>query len=213
MILDYIFLDESICPSCKEEEIGSGYFCKPCTERLDLVNYSEYTDQINMLLSYPLFYNNFLSKLVSQFKFGGQTHLYKPFGDLMYDLGVQESIFDRVDTIVPVPLHRAKYKQRGYNQSYLLAKRISEKTGIPIRDKLVKKVKRTKEQNTLSTSERMSNLDGSIRTDDEVYKYKILLIDDVYTTGSTINSILDSFSEDPVHIETLVLTSGQRIIY
>jgi ComF family protein len=92
------------------------------------------------------------------------------------------------DLIIPVPVHWRKEAIRGYNQAYLLAKPLAMKLEKPIlRDVLVKS-KWTREQNTLSAYERKRNLAGSfrVRKRERIQGMRILLIDDIFTTGSTI---------------------------
>lgn len=213
MILDYLFLEESKCPLCKEEDKGSLGYCHDCRTRLDRVDFFSYKDEIAMNLTYPLFYNSYLSKLLADFKFRGQTYLYRVFGDLMYEAGLEHGIFDRVTSLVPVPLHKKSYRLRGYNQSYLLAKRIAERSGLEVEKDLLVKIKRTKEQNKLSLLDRRDNLKDSMEIKEEFYKKKVLLIDDVYTTGATINSITSAMTRPALAIEALVLASGNRIIF
>lgn len=211
MILDYFFLDPDICPSCKENEKTGQVFCSECLMKIDRVDYYEYEDNISMNLSYPLFYNYFTRDLIAKYKFQGENHLYRSLGELMYLSGVKENIFEKVDMIVPVPLHIRNYKKRGFNQSELLAQRIAELSGLEMRTDLVKKIKKTRVQHDLSLRKRMTNLANSIAIEEEFYKYKILLIDDVYTTGATINSIVKAMDRSPVYIEAMVLASAQRI--
>lgn len=211
MILDYFYLDSDICPFCKEEEKFNEIFCEECSMKIDRVDYYEYEDNISMKLSYPLFYNDFAKNLIAKYKFRGETHLYKSLGELMYEMGVKYEIFNKVDLIIPVPLYTKNYKKRGYNQSELLSKRIGELSGLEVRTDLLQKIKRTKVQHDLSPNERMTNLKNSIAVAEDIYKYKILLIDDVYTTGATINSIIKSMNKSPAYIETMVLASAQRI--
>ena len=96
----------------------------------------------------------------------------------------------RPQLILPVPMHRKRKRKRGYNQSELLAKKISRYLGIPYDAELLKCVRETGEQKTLGRRERMQNLKGSFSVTKELNGIKnILLVDDVYTTGSTIDEI------------------------
>lgn len=129
----------------------------------------------------------------------------------MYETGVKYGVFNNINLIVPVPLYNKNYKKRGYNQSELLAKQIGELSGLQVRTDLLKKIKRTKVQHDLSPTDRMTNLRNSIAVAEDIYKYKVLLIDDVYTTGATINSIVNAMNKSPAYIEAMVLASAQRI--
>lgn len=94
-----------------------------------------------------------------------------------------------IDLIVPVPLHRSRKAERGYNQAELLAKYLSSKLGIPLNSRNLIRTKATKIQNKLSRHEREQNLkDAFIIRQSNVFKDKrILLVDDIFTTGATVN--------------------------
>ena len=95
----------------------------------------------------------------------------------------------KVDLIVPVPLDRIKRKERGYNQAALLAKPISWETGIPYSEGVLAREKITSQQVGLSLSEREMNMAGAFKADRTLAAGKaFLVIDDVVTTGSTINA-------------------------
>lgn len=95
------------------------------------------------------------------------------------------------ECIVPVPLHPSKLRQRGFNQAELLARALGEELDIPVR-LLIKKTKKTKDQKTLSREQRSRNIKGAFEADAGAVGKKIpqsvLLVDDVYTTGSTLTA-------------------------
>ena len=95
----------------------------------------------------------------------------------------------RPDLIVPVPLHRKKERQRGFNQSWLLARKISRLTGIPAEKDLVVKNRATASQKKLSAPERKKNLRGAFSVRRRITGITALVIDDVYTTGSTVEEM------------------------
>lgn len=111
------------------------------------------------------------------------------------------------DVILYVPLSKRSYKKRGYNQSKLIANIVSEKCNIEISNSLIK-VKNTKEQKTLSKDERMSNLIDAfyIKDYNEVKNKRVILIDDVVTTGATLlecEKILKKFNASTINILTV----------
>ena len=95
------------------------------------------------------------------------------------------------ECIVPVPLHPSRKRQRGFNQSELLAKALEQELQIPVR-LLLKKHKRTKDQKSLSKNQRKKNVADAFTVDEEVLGEKVpesvLLLDDVMTTGSTLTA-------------------------
>lgn len=95
-----------------------------------------------------------------------------------------------IDLIVPVPLHWKRRLQRGYNQSELIARKVGKMLEIPVETKVVRRVLNTKPQKKLNDKERRRNIKEAFEvTNKGVQNRKILLIDDIYTTGSTINEI------------------------
>ena len=96
------------------------------------------------------------------------------------------------DAIVPVPLHKIKYRERGYNQSALLAKQVSLLINVPVQDNLLIRNRYTKSQTNLSKIARERNVSGAFFCSSSFGAERILLIDDVITTGSTVNACADA---------------------
>ncbi len=96
----------------------------------------------------------------------------------------------RPDLILPVPMHRSRRRKRGYNQSELLAERISRLTGIPCDCEVLRCIRKTSAQKSLGRRERLRNLQGSFEVCGMFREgARILVVDDVYTTGSTMDEI------------------------
>ena len=89
------------------------------------------------------------------------------------------------DCIVPVPLHKKRFRLRGYNQSALLAERLSALTGIPVREDLLIRSRSTRAQSSLSREKRPGNVENAFIASDAVSGMRLLLLDDVRTSGST----------------------------
>jgi len=135
-------------------------------------------------------YDNYLKKSIYQMKF----HNKREYNDFYVDEMLRSSgrVLSewRPDVIVPVPLHKSKQRQRGFNQSELLARGIGKKLGIPISSNLVSRVRATMPQKELSKKNRKINLKNAFKINKYDVKLKrILLIDDIYTTGTTIDTI------------------------
>lgn len=98
----------------------------------------------------------------------------------------------RIDAIIPIPLHKRRKRIRGYNQADILAKHLGKLAGIPVKDKVMMRVKYTKPQKQLNDKERRRNLQQAFRV---VKHWKpvehVLLVDDIYTTGSTIDAVAE----------------------
>ena len=93
------------------------------------------------------------------------------------------------DALIPIPLHGSRLRKRGFNQAQLLAERLGERTGIPVNAALLFRVKKTSPQKELNDAQRRENLKNAFQVrENEVRLKKIVLIDDIYTTGATIDA-------------------------
>ena len=118
------------------------------------------------------------------------------------------SILKSYDTIIPVPISKKRRKERGYNQSELIAKEMAKNLGIEYNTDCLIKVKNIVEQSKLNKEERQKNIQGvyELHKQNKLQNKKILLIDDIYTTGSTVNEcckILKQASPKQIEVFTL----------
>lgn len=93
----------------------------------------------------------------------------------------------RINEIIPVPLHRSRLRKRGFNQSEILASELAELCGLPVRTDVLYRIRMTEPQKKLGKEQRMRNLRGAFGVSREwIPCENVLLIDDIYTTGSTV---------------------------
>jgi len=146
-------------------------------------------------------------QIIHEFKYGRQIHLRHLVAHWLKcaldDERLRQSHFD---VIVPVPLHPARQRERGFNQASLLAELLSAQTSIPVKP-LLERTRYTTTQTALDRSERMENLHNAfrLRKNADVRGLRVLLVDDVLTTGSTLNEcarILKRASVFSVHAAT-----------
>lgn len=116
------------------------------------------------------------------------------------------------EVIVPVPLHPARLQIRGYNQAAEIAEALSNELGIPYSETLLFRTKNTVPQKTLGDSERRKNLQNAFKLQGNVVNYKtVLIIDDIYTTGSTIDACAAVLKENGVsRVYFLTVASGKE---
>ena len=107
----------------------------------------------------------------------------RPLGRLL-DLVIPADLM--VDLVVPVPLQQKRLQQRSYNQALLLAREIARSRRLPLCSKLLIKVRETESQQGLSAGARVKNLQGAFQLQENLSGQRILLIDDVMTTGATV---------------------------
>ena len=128
-------------------------------------------------------------KLLHEFKYGQQRHLKYPLAAWLAEALDDPRLRDRrFDAIVPVPLHPARERQRGFNQARLLAQLLTDEAAVPLRD-VLERVRYTTTQTAHDRAERMRNLQDAfrLRKNADVRGWRVLLIDDVLTTGSTLS--------------------------
>ncbi len=119
-----------------------------------------------------------------------------------------------VEAIVPVPMHWFKERKRGYNQAHVIAESLGHELDIPVYPKLVKRVKNSAPQKLLNDKERKNNLKNAFKTGKfDVKLRKILIIDDIYTTGSTMDEMsraLRSCGVDQIYCLSICIGRGRK---
>jgi ComF family protein len=149
---------------------------------------------------------------VYRFKYLGRSEYAKFYAADIYErLGDEIRRMD-ADALIPIPIHPSRQRERGYNQAQELSLEISRLFGIPTYPDIVKRVKKTIPQKELNPQERQNNLKKAFNISSDVVKLnKTILIDDIYTTGSTIDavaSILKSHGVKEVFFITLCIGEG-----
>lgn len=153
-------------------------------------------------------YDGLIRNLILKYKFNEKPYLYRSFIKFFEIYQKEYAQFDFYDIIVPVPISKKRLKTRGYNQSYLIAKEISKILNIKLENDILSKQKDNIAQSTLNKSEREENVKCVYKlvNENKVKNKKILLIDDIYTTGSTVNEcskILTNGGAEKIDIFTI----------
>ena len=186
-----------VCPTClhKPEPISADYFCVSCRTPflnpapLDAEGRCELCRRgllgFDSAYSYGA-YEGVLRDLIHLFKYARIRPLAGPLGDFIAAAIPRDQTFD---AIVPVPLHWRRRWQRGFNQSALLAQAVARRYGIPIRS-LLRRTRSTTAQAGLTHARRRQNVSGAflVKRKPEVEGRRILLVDDVMTTGATASA-------------------------
>jgi ComF family protein len=133
-----------------------------------------------------------VQKLVHAFKYKNKPQIATLLGKQFAYKYLESEIFVAADYIVPIPIHYARRQQRGYNQAYMIAKGIFEITSIPIENKVLIKNKKIVSQTIKNRSERFVNVLNtfSLKNANKFIGKRILIIDDVFTTGATIEAAI-----------------------
>ncbi len=146
-------------------------------------------------------------------KYAGRKE-YAEFFALELSLFLKEEILKwNADALIPVPLHSTRQRKRGFNQAQLLAEHLGEFLGIPVRSDLLKRCKKTVPQKELSLAERQNNLKKAFKISQYDVKLKtIIVIDDIFTTGSTIDAMSSELRRAGVQkIYFITLAIGEGI--
>ncbi|UCD71310.1 MAG: ComF family protein [Syntrophobacterales bacterium] len=175
------FISPPICPTCGLPfplEMGEDHLCGQCLQR-----------QWHFGSARALgLYEGTMREAIHHLKYSGRSFLAKPLVELL-ERGYPFIDYGSYDILVPVPLHPKRLRERGFNQALLLGKAIGRREGVSCRGFVLKKARWSFPQISLSLKEREENVRGSFSVADPaaVRGKRILLIDDVMTTGSTVN--------------------------
>ncbi|MBI5555141.1 MAG: ComF family protein [Elusimicrobia bacterium] len=184
-----------ICQSCRGKILLIGdYFCRKCGKSLQVETAFCVDCHRDDTLYYESIkaagiYQGVLRESIHVFKYNRRSCLGPDLGEFMLSSYQKHFGLNSFDKLVPVPLHKKQYRQRQYNQSEVLAKNLSRATGIPVAVNVLARIRGTRPQFTLNRQERASNIRNAfqVKNRDWLKGSKVLVIDDICTTGSTIN--------------------------
>ena len=173
--IDRIF--PPICPRCGRPQPG-GVLCPSC------ISWQTAIDGIRS----PFCFNGIIREAIHQLKYRNLRALSGQLAGYLRDFLIDYPL--TVDLIVPVPLHPKRLKERGYNQSALLARDLGKFTGLPVAgNSLIRRQHTLPQAKTVSVTERRKNVAGIFHCEDIIIKNKqVLLIDDVSTSGATMDA-------------------------
>lgn len=188
-------LDESegLCPGCWETlgiingprcgRCGCPGLSRPCTNCAD----KDYVFSRMFALT-P--FSHSVQRMVHMMKYQGQTAAGQTLGRALGRMLEGESLAERRPVVVPVPLHGSRLRERGYNQSVLIARALARVLELSVEDRALRRVRATETQTNLDSAERGANVEGAfiVRRKDLVSERPVLLVDDVVTTGATANA-------------------------
>lgn len=180
-----------LCPSCSEKLIIRPQKICPICKRAEEVRNCQ-NSRLNNLWTLAHYQDYLISDLIHKFKYEHLTSLaeavWKKYLIIFWQKHGEK--ISQKTILIPVPLHKKRYLHRGYNQSEIIASELSKISGLEVNNKLLYRSVYHEPQVGLSGSARLSNVKGifkiNYRAQSAVWGRDILLIDDVYTTGSTM---------------------------
>ena len=204
-LLDLIYKKRCyFCGSTKENVL----MCSSCYEKEDFLPIKIITHREGVSFYSATIYRDNIQRLIRGLKYHNKRDLAFYQAKLMFDYWSKLSKSEEKFVIVPVPLFKKREKKRKYNHMNLVAEEFSKLTGYKVNYELIKRIKDTKPQYKLTKREREENLKDAFECNLISYEgEKLLLIDDILTTGSTMTEIIKSFQNKGVNDLTVFVTS------
>ncbi len=182
-LTDFKPLDAPHCPICGRsfsQGINENHVCENCLRKRPFFDWAVA----------PYLFEGGLMEAIHQFKYGGKSYLAKSLGPLLKQYAGQKLPAGLAQGLVmPIPLHPKRLRERGFNQSLLLARYVAEWPGLELDYLNLRRVRYTQPQTGLKGAERRKNVRRAFKIEDKskVKGHNIILVDDVLTTGSTLN--------------------------
>lgn len=168
------WVQKPLCDRCGRPVTSPTACCSVCQERpLPLKQI-----RAAVLFAHPV------SKLIHNLKYNGAFALANPLASLMAEAWGAWHM--PIDVVLPIPLHAERERKRGYNQSTLLARAFCQRVGVPFAEDVLQRTRFTTPQVGLSAVDRLKNVQNAFQADRSVLGKRVLLIDDVCTTGATM---------------------------
>ena len=178
----------NVCGIC--QTINKNSLCNECETKIEkeiVARVDSYNNKLKYFNKHE--YRGKIRELLIDYKFNNKAYLYKTFSYVILNNPNIITFMNEYEVIIPVPIHKQRYNHRGYNQSELIAKEISKCLSTKFLSNVLIKTKNNSAQSSLNKIERFSNVKDvyKIKNINLIKGKKILLIDDIYTTGNTVN--------------------------
>ena len=217
-LADFVsLLFPELCVACRESLVANEHLlCTDCRFNLPYTNFHLQADnivarqfwgKINIETAFALYYFNKggkIQNMLHQLKYNGQQQIGNLLGNIAGGQLVKNEIFSTVDYIIPVPLHKKRFRERGYNQSTRFAEGLADKLNAVVAEDNLVRIKSTETQTHKSRFARFENMQEVfvVINSEKLQGKHVLLVDDVITTGST----LEACGEQLLKIEGLKLS-------
>lgn len=211
-------MGEAVCRKCRDKII---YIKEPCCMKCgkqlkrdeqeycgDCLKSRHYYIQGTALYDYGS-----MADSIFRFKYAGRMEYSTFYGEELYRKKRDWLSSICPDALVPVPAHASRKRKRGYNQAELLARELSKRSGIPVNARLIARTGKTAPLKGLSRAQRQNNLKRAFKIrQNDVKLNTIVIVDDIYTTGSTIDAMAKAMQEAGIaNIYFITLAIGRGI--
>jgi len=206
-----------ICNICKERVRPlQGPVCMVCGKKLNQENvycYDCSRKKHEFVRNFSVFEYPVIKESLYRFKYKGRAEYAAYYAKCAFLLHGKKLMQLQADAILPVPLHPSRYRKRGYNQAEEFARELSRYIHVPVRAQNLKRIKATKALKTMDIPGRQNNLKKAFLFMQNDVKLKtIIVVDDIYTTGSTLDEIARTCKEAGVeNIYTLTIAVGNGL--
>lgn len=181
-----------VCGICGKLDKNS--LCNKCKIRLQknalckIENYKDTSSYFDEHI-YLFQYTGEIRDTILKYKFNEKSYIYRTFLEFIKNNEEMCSQIKKYDIIIPVPVSKKRFKQRGYNQSALIAKNLAKTLNIDYKENVLIKIKDNKPQSEMGQDKRKSNVKDvyKIKNKEKIYQKKVLILDDIFTTGNTVN--------------------------
>lgn len=203
-LADFVsLLFPQLCPACQASLMANErIICLDCSYNLPYTNFhlqadnivaQQFYGKINVEAAYALYYFNKGGKvqnLIHHFKYSGMHQIGNLLGNIAGGQLKENAIFNTTDLIIPVPLHKSRLKERGYNQSLCFASGLAQKLNATVEDNNLQRVVATATQTHKSRFARFENMQEVfvVKQPESLMNKHVLLVDDIVTTGSTLEA-------------------------
>ena len=187
-------VQEPVCKRCgKPMQDERGEYCTDCTKKKHVYQQGKAV----------FVYRGAIRQSMYRFKYSNKREYAAYYAKVAASLHGDWIKRNNIEVLVPIPMYMGKQRRRGYNQAEVFARALGKELGIPVDTGIVKRVRDTIPQKELSDKERRHNLKNAFQLTPNIVEYKqIMLIDDIYTTGSTMDAVAE-----------VLLSGGAKNIY
>lgn len=204
-----VFL-QSRCEFCQRTTPVT--LCEYCQQKL-LSHQLLKSNRLQLNGNLPVFawgkYDGQLKRAIALMKYNNKPELGRLLGELLGQAWLDNNLTKpRKITVVPIPLHQQKLKTRGFNQARIIAQSFCQITGYSLNTQALIRVRETKAMFALNPEERVKNLQGAFKVGNKLPKHPVLLIDDIYTTGTTIKESVKVLSNVEIIGVAVVAKAG-----